>query len=240
MASLFKTPQRYLKYTIYIPTLQHTPIFLGVAFCQSLIGFRQTVRGSIVFVPCLAHGVPQLVLCFEGALAKISLGNANRRMLCPMLPRMPYRMRQKEWGQESQKLSGYPGLIIFKQIRNLGGGKINLSPWPPRSLSEVQESAQYMAGHHLPEILLNGVLRGSDVPKGSTVLVCNLTPYDCHLEKACIKWSSANHENPARMKCLSLTSNVSTAEFCTRSMAMELLKDMDLKLKLKVGNNSWL
>ena len=96
MASLFKTPQRYLKYTIYIPTLQHTPIFLGVALCQSLIGFRQTVRGSIVSVPCLAHGVPQLVLCFEGALAKMCLGNANRRMLCPMLPRMPYRMRQKE------------------------------------------------------------------------------------------------------------------------------------------------
>ena len=98
----------------------------------------------------------------------------------------------------------------------------------------MQESAQFMAGKHLPENLLNGVLAGSEVLKGSTVLVCNLTPYDCYLETACIQWASGNHENPVRMKCLSLTPNVSTAEFCNRSMAMELLKDMDPKLKIEI------
>ena len=93
-------------------------------------------------------------------------------------------------------------------------------------MSDVQESAQYMAGNELPQLLLNGLLSGSGVPKGSTVLVCNLTPYDCCLERVALGWELANADNPGRMKILSLSSRTAIIDYCSRSLAMDLLKDI--------------
>lgn len=89
----------------------------------------------------------------------------------------------------------------------------------------MQECAQYLAGSALPEGLLEGVLERSGVKAGSRVLVCNLTPYDCHLERAVLHWSETHASSKITMKSLSVTTNISTSEYCERSMAMELLQD---------------
>ena len=88
----------------------------------------------------------------------------------------------------------------------------------------MQESAQYLAGNALPELLLRGILAGPTTPRSGTLLVVNLTPYDCHLEKTCLDWGTIS-ENTLRIKSLSLTTRGPTSDYCSRSMAMDLLKD---------------
>ena len=88
----------------------------------------------------------------------------------------------------------------------------------------MQESAQYLAGKALPELLLRGVLSGPNSPRSGKLLVVNLTPYDGHLEKTCLDWGK-NSESSLKIKSLSLTTRGPTSDFCSRSMAIDLLKD---------------
>ncbi len=57
---------------------------------------------------------------------------------------------------------------------------------PGRSFSEYQEAAQYLAGPDFPVSILEGVLKKASLPS-KCVAVVNLTPYDAHLERVCLK-----------------------------------------------------
>ena len=54
-----------------------------------------------------------------------------------------------------------------------------------RSLSEHQESAQYLAGEDFPQAILQSLLCKAALPAKSIGLV-NLTPYDLHWERMCL------------------------------------------------------
>lgn len=96
---------------------------------------------------------------------------------------------------------------------------------PDRSLSDVQESAQYLSGPTLPQLLLGGVLAQSEVASGSTILLCNLTSYDCCLEQVALTWNG-EHSKDVRIKSLSLSSRTNISDYCARTMALQLLKDI--------------
>ncbi|CAK9073806.1 unnamed protein product [Durusdinium trenchii] len=55
-----------------------------------------------------------------------------------------------------------------------------------RSLSQTQESSQYLSGEHFPEAILSGLLTRAALPS-KTLAVLNCTPYDCWLERTCLK-----------------------------------------------------
>lgn len=54
-----------------------------------------------------------------------------------------------------------------------------------RSLSDVQEAAQFLAGDSLFQIMVGALLSKSSVPEGADMNVINLTPYDCAVESVC-------------------------------------------------------
>lgn len=95
-----------------------------------------------------------------------------------------------------------------------------------RSLSDVQETAQFLAGEDLPRILLKSVLQKSELPDTcQSVSMINLTGYDGWLEKVCRRWRE--RETPQlSMKVLTLAKNLATAEFVEKSLALELMEDM--------------
>ena len=94
-----------------------------------------------------------------------------------------------------------------------------------RSLSDVQESAQYLAGEDLPRILLKGVLTKSQIPGDVQALsLINLTPYDGWLERVARRWH--DHETPTyNMKVLSVCKSVPTAQYVEKALALELMED---------------
>ena len=94
-----------------------------------------------------------------------------------------------------------------------------------RNLSEVQESAQYLAGESLPLTFLNGLLQKSSVePATSTSLVClNLTPYDGWLERVCKRFHQNGH-GEYTIRTLSLTKHLPIAQFVEKALAVELLE----------------
>ena len=55
-----------------------------------------------------------------------------------------------------------------------------------RSLSEYQETAQYLSGLDFPEAILGGLLNKAKIPS-KLLGVLNCTPYDCWLERFCVK-----------------------------------------------------
>lgn len=60
-----------------------------------------------------------------------------------------------------------------------------------RSLSEFQETAQYLSGISFPEAILTALLGKTKLP--SKVLgIVNCTPYDCWLERASMKCRGTN------------------------------------------------
>ncbi|CAK9013583.1 unnamed protein product [Durusdinium trenchii] len=104
-----------------------------------------------------------------------------------------------------------------------------------RSLSDVQETAQFLAGEDLPRILLKSVLQKSELPDTcQSVSMINLTGYDGWLEKVCRRWRE--RETPQlSMKVLTLAKNLATAEFVEKSLALELMEDM---MEWKAVNHS--
>ena len=93
---------------------------------------------------------------------------------------------------------------------------------PFRSLSDVQEAAQFLAGDQLPGILISGLLNKSKLESVTTLGLINLNPYDAWVEKV-----AKRGLNTVGFKSLSLTRNLNTAQYVEKTMALELLQDSD-------------
>lgn len=97
-----------------------------------------------------------------------------------------------------------------------------------RSLSEVQEVAQFLSGEALPRIVLGSVLQKSSAgSSGSTVGIINLTPYDAWLEKTCHKGFDG-----ITFKTVSLSKSLPTTQYVEKTLALDLLEDRFLKMLL--------
>ena len=55
-----------------------------------------------------------------------------------------------------------------------------------RSLSEFQETAQYLSGLAFPEAIMTALLGKTKLPSKLLGIV-NCTPYDCWVERACMQ-----------------------------------------------------
>jgi hypothetical protein len=94
-----------------------------------------------------------------------------------------------------------------------------------RSLSDVQEAAQLLAGEALPLALLSAILGKTGVKeKYDTCLLINLTSYDGWVEKTAKRWSELSG-CPMKWKILSMTKNIVTAQYVERTLALELMED---------------
>ena len=91
---------------------------------------------------------------------------------------------------------------------------------PFRSLSDVQEAAQFLAGDQLPGIVISGLISKSKLESVTTLGLINLTPYDSWVEKV-----AKRGLNSVAFKSLSLTKNLNVAQFVEKTMALELLQD---------------
>jgi hypothetical protein len=99
---------------------------------------------------------------------------------------------------------------------------------PARSLSDVQESAQFLAGEQLPATLVGGLLAKSKADGVANIMgLINLTPYEGWVEKACKKGISG-----LKFKTLSVTKNLSTAQFVEKTLALELLQDCNMSTSI--------
>ena len=94
-----------------------------------------------------------------------------------------------------------------------------------RSLSQMQESAQFLAGGQLPEQALGALLAKTKV-KG-IVGVVNLSPYDTWLETSAMKWGRKTNGEIV-MPTLSLSKNLTVISYCERSAALQLMQDRSL------------
>ncbi|CAK9051467.1 Uncharacterized protein SCF082_LOCUS28243 [Durusdinium trenchii] len=95
-----------------------------------------------------------------------------------------------------------------------------------RSLSDVQEAAQFLAGESLPRTLLQGILCKSKVSAddGVHLNLVNLTPYDGWLERVGRRWKE--RETPSvPMKIISLTKSLSVAQYVEKTIALELMQE---------------
>lgn len=94
-----------------------------------------------------------------------------------------------------------------------------------RSLSDVQESAQYLAGEDMPTNLLGCLLAKTEVQsKSGSCTVVNLTTYDGWLEKVCKRLSCES--NSLKFKTLSFSKNLATSQYVERVLAMQLMEDL--------------
>ncbi|CAK9074968.1 Uncharacterized protein SCF082_LOCUS36423 [Durusdinium trenchii] len=92
-----------------------------------------------------------------------------------------------------------------------------------RSLSDVQEAAQLLAGETMPVSLLSALFAKSQINSDTCALI-NLTTYDGWVERACKKWSEVGA--PAMsFKSLSLTKTLATAEYVEKSLALQLMEE---------------
>ncbi|CAK9108776.1 Uncharacterized protein SCF082_LOCUS50599 [Durusdinium trenchii] len=92
-----------------------------------------------------------------------------------------------------------------------------------RSYSDVQESAQYLAGDSFPKSVLSSLLNKTELPN-NFLAVCNLTPYDAYLEKTCMYWGTTAADGNS-MASLSIAKSCQCTEYCERVIATQLLED---------------
>ena len=93
--------------------------------------------------------------------------------------------------------------------------------FPARSLSDVQETAQYLAGAQLPTNLVSALVSKSGIDGKADVLsLVNLTPYDGWVEKTCKKGIA-----DWKFKTLSVSKSWTCAQYVEKSLALELLED---------------
>ena len=91
-----------------------------------------------------------------------------------------------------------------------------------RALSNVQETAQLLAGAELPASLLSSLLTGA-VEVGAEIGVLNITPYDGWLEKTCLRWHINSPER--RFRTLSVSPDVQVLQYSQKVCALELMED---------------
>ncbi|CAK9016498.1 unnamed protein product, partial [Durusdinium trenchii] len=93
-----------------------------------------------------------------------------------------------------------------------------------RSLSEVQESAQFLVQDAMAKAIMESLLAKADLPH-ETIALINLTPYDGMLERATRSWQESNPGTNINFRSLSMTKNLSTAQFVEKTVALELLEE---------------
>ena len=90
-------------------------------------------------------------------------------------------------------------------------------------MSDVQETAQLVAGKAFPTSILTGVISRTKLPSQS-LCILNVTPYDGWLETVALEWPT---QHPSfHMKTMSVgNSKISNVvDFCQKSIAMRLLE----------------
>ncbi|CAK8993069.1 Uncharacterized protein SCF082_LOCUS3343, partial [Durusdinium trenchii] len=102
-----------------------------------------------------------------------------------------------------------------------------------RSLSDVQETAQLLAGEALPQSVIASLLKGSEAH--SLIGVVNLTPYEGNLELSMIK--SSIEKQMHTFRSLSLSTDLTLIQHCERECAMFLFEDPDWKRGGKTMGN---
>ncbi|CAL1147634.1 unnamed protein product [Cladocopium goreaui] len=104
-----------------------------------------------------------------------------------------------------------------------------------RSLSDVQECAQYLAGDQLPNAVIAGLLSKSKIDGNASVLaLVNLTPYDACVEK--FAKNGLGIEKKVSFKSLSLTKNLNAAQYVERTLSIELLEEWKCGKTGRFGN----
>ena len=91
-------------------------------------------------------------------------------------------------------------------------------------MSEVQESAQLLAGEKLPQIVLEPIFQGLEI-NASVSGVVNLTPYDGFLEKVVVKWQQNNGMEALALKSFSIGSNSDAVLYSERILCNMLLEE---------------
>ena len=100
-----------------------------------------------------------------------------------------------------------------------------------RSMSDVQESAQILAGQQLPTAVLSSILHGADLA-AKLVGVVNLTPYDAHLESTCVHWQQNHGSDHPLLKSFSVSDGADEVLFSERVLANQLLQDWSIKKQM--------
>jgi hypothetical protein len=100
-----------------------------------------------------------------------------------------------------------------------------------RSMSDVQESAQILAGQQLPTAVLSSILHGADLA-AKLVGVVNLTPYDAHLESTCVHWQHNHGSDHPLLKSFSISDGADEVLFSERVLANQLLQDWSIKKQM--------
>eukprot|EP00435_Cladocopium_sp_Y103_P053866 s10_g17.t1 len=106
----------------------------------------------------------------------------------------------------------YPAWCVFCD------GSVDENLW---SLSDVQESAQMLAGPEFPTKVLQACLQGLQ-GQSKTVGIVNLTPYDAHLESVCIHWNLQHGLDSPQMTTLSDQNE--EVLFSERLLAQQMMK----------------
>ena len=97
---------------------------------------------------------------------------------------------------------------------------------PSRSLSDFQESSQFLCGEALPVSLLNSLLSKTSISTSETCVMFNLTAYDGWLERTAKKWADVGAP-PVQFKIMSFAKTVPIAQYVEKSLALELMQDFD-------------
>ena len=90
-----------------------------------------------------------------------------------------------------------------------------------RSMSDVQEAAQYLSGDAFPTMVLKGLLGHMNVPHARLV---HLSPYDASVETVSMKFHQTSEKSP-RIKSLSLTATMEHGVYSEQVTAVRLLKE---------------
>lgn len=100
--------------------------------------------------------------------------------------------------------------------------------FPPmaRSLSDVQEAAQLLAGEAMPLSVLSALLGRTAVGQSTNtvIVLVNLTTYDGWTERVCKSWS----EGGLKFKTISFSKSLTIAQYVEKALALELMEDMFL------------
>lgn len=95
-------------------------------------------------------------------------------------------------------------------------------------MSSMQESAQYLAGEHVPLQVIGALLRKTDIT--GVVMLVNLSPYDAWVEKVAMGTSKRTN-NDFKMPTLSVSKCLTAVSYSERSIALALMQDPSAFLK---------
>lgn len=108
-----------------------------------------------------------------------------------------------------------------------------------RSLSDVQEAAQLLAGLAMPSTVLEALLNGVTTP-GNLVGLVNLTPYDSYVEQVCVHWQRDHGRAAMQLRSFSTSDQTDSVMFSERVLAQKLLQDkLDERVLDIITHTQW-